>query len=70
MCLEITESVLLDDSPATAQALAELYELGIPMLLDDFGTGFSSLSYLHRFRWPGLKIDQSFVDAVQLVRSA
>ena len=64
LCLEITESVLLDDSLATAEAIAELDQLGIRLLLDDFGTGFSSLSYLHRFPLAGLKVDKSFVDAV------
>ena len=64
LCLEITESVLLDDSTSTSTALAELDALGIEMLLDDFGTGFSSLSYLQRFPLAGLKIDKSFVGAI------
>ncbi|MDQ1601114.1 MAG: hypothetical protein QOD68_2588 [Actinomycetota bacterium] len=59
--LEITESVLLDDSRATTEALAELRATGSPMLLDDFGTGYSSLSYLQRLPLEGLKIDKSFV---------
>jgi EAL domain-containing protein (putative c-di-GMP-specific phosphodiesterase class I) len=62
--LEITESVLLDESACAAEALAELFALGTPLLLDDFGTGFSSLSYLHRLPLNGLKIDKSFVDQV------
>ncbi|QWZ06660.1 bifunctional diguanylate cyclase/phosphodiesterase [Nocardioides panacis] len=62
--LEITESVLLDESSCTALALDELLALGTPLLLDDFGTGFSSLSYLHRLPLNGLKIDKSFVDQV------
>jgi diguanylate cyclase (GGDEF)-like protein len=59
--LEITESVLLDDSRATSDALAELRAIGAPMLLDDFGTGYSSLSYLQRLPLEGIKIDKSFV---------
>ena len=62
--IEITESVLLDDSPTTARAIADLGALGVPLVLDDFGTGFSSLSYLHRFPLTGLKVDRSFVIAV------
>ncbi len=62
--IEITESVLLDDSPTTARAIADLGAVGVPLVLDDFGTGFSSLSYLHRFPLTGLKVDRSFVTAV------
>jgi predicted signal transduction protein with EAL and GGDEF domain len=64
--LEITESVLLDDSRATTEALAELRATGAPMLLDDFGTGYSSLSYLQRLPLEGLKIDKSFVADVTI----
>jgi diguanylate cyclase (GGDEF)-like protein/PAS domain S-box-containing protein len=62
--LEITESVLVEES-ATAQATLEaLTEIGVRLVLDDFGTGYSSLAYLNRFPFDALKIDRSFVDAL------
>jgi diguanylate cyclase (GGDEF)-like protein/PAS domain S-box-containing protein len=62
--LEITESVLVEES-ATAQATLEaLAEIGVRLVLDDFGTGYSSLAYLNRFPFDALKIDRSFVDAL------
>ena len=59
--LEITEVALLDDAPHTLRILQGLRERGIQVQLDDFGTGFSALSYLHRFPISTLKIDQSFI---------
>jgi EAL domain-containing protein (putative c-di-GMP-specific phosphodiesterase class I) len=59
--LEITESVLLEDSEATIEFLHRLKALGVSISMDDFGTGFSSLSYLRSFPFDKLKIDQSFV---------
>lgn len=61
LCLEITESVLLDDNAGTLSTLHRLKRLGVTISLDDFGTGFSSLSYLMRFPFDRIKIDQSFV---------
>ncbi len=59
--LEITESVMMEDSVLTASVMAGLRALGVRLAVDDFGTGFSSLSYLKRFPVSSVKIDRSFV---------
>lgn len=59
--LEITETVLMQNLPQVVDALHLLRRLGVRISLDDFGTGFSSLSYLRKFPFDKLKIDQSFV---------
>ena len=59
--VELTESVMMRDTEATAAQLTELTEMGVSISLDDFGTGYSSLGYLSRFMLDKLKIDQTFV---------
>ena len=59
--LEITESVLLQDSATVLRTLHQLRSLGVRIALDDFGTGYSSLSYLQSFPFDKIKIDQCFV---------
>jgi diguanylate cyclase (GGDEF)-like protein/PAS domain S-box-containing protein len=59
--LELTETVLMEDSRSVADVLKELKNVGVLLALDDFGTGYSSLSHLKRFPIDALKIDQSFV---------
>ena len=58
--LEITESVLMDDSVTTIQILEELRSHGVGISLDDFGTGFASLAYLNDFPFTEIKIDRKF----------
>jgi diguanylate cyclase (GGDEF)-like protein/PAS domain S-box-containing protein len=62
--LEITESVLVEESATAKATLEALSEIGVRLVLDDFGTGYSSLAYLNRFPFDALKIDRSFVEAL------
>jgi diguanylate cyclase len=61
LCLEVTESVLIEDPESSTETLAELKELGVQIAVDDFGTGYSSLEHLRRFPIDSVKIDRSFV---------
>jgi diguanylate cyclase (GGDEF)-like protein len=65
LVLEITESVLIQDTEATIAKLAALKGLGVRVAIDDFGTGYSSLSYLRQLPVDILKVDKSFIDGVQ-----
>jgi diguanylate cyclase (GGDEF)-like protein/PAS domain S-box-containing protein len=62
--LELTESVLMRDVASSAGLLAKFKAMGVQIAVDDFGTGYSSLSYLNQFPIDVLKIDQSFVKAI------
>jgi EAL domain-containing protein (putative c-di-GMP-specific phosphodiesterase class I) len=64
LALEITESVMLDESEVTQRVLMDLRALGVRLVVDDFGTGFSALGYLRRHPVTGVKIDRSFVDGL------
>jgi len=58
--LEVTESVIIEDSATALTVLGELRDCGVGISLDDFGTGFSSLSYLNDFPFSKIKIDRKF----------
>ncbi|PKF80384.1 diguanylate phosphodiesterase [Vibrio sp. vnigr-6D03] len=62
--IEITEQSLLSDQRKITMAMNRLHLMGVQIFIDDFGTGFSSLSYLNKFEIDALKIDRSFVDAL------
>jgi diguanylate cyclase (GGDEF)-like protein/PAS domain S-box-containing protein len=64
LALELTETGLIDGGDQPEVALAALKRIGVMVVLDDFGTGYSSLSHLQRFPIDVLKIDRSFIDAL------
>jgi diguanylate cyclase (GGDEF)-like protein len=63
--MELTESLVMQDTEAAIRVLERLREIGVALSVDDFGTGHSSLSYLTRLPISALKIDQSFVQAIK-----
>ncbi|MFD2236378.1 putative bifunctional diguanylate cyclase/phosphodiesterase [Aureimonas populi] len=68
--LEVTESLFLDNDEGTLATLRALRALGLTISMDDFGTGYSSLGYLSRFPFDKIKIDQSFVRAMDKAENA
>ena len=62
--LEMTETVMMDDADPTLGVLSDLKKLNVSLDMDDFGIGYSSLRYLHRFPIDSLKIDRSFIENV------
>ena len=74
--LELTESVLMEDNPRAVEPFEKILDLGVQIIIDDFGTGFSSLSRLYQLPIEALKIDRSFVsrlsdqlDSLSMVRA-
>ncbi len=65
LAIEVTETLLLTETEATHRVLDETRRMGVRVLLDDFGTGFSSLTHLQRYAIDGVKIDRSFVATLE-----
>lgn len=68
ICLELTEGALVAEPELARQSMKQLADHGMSVVLDDFGAGFSSLSYVHQYHFSGLKIDKSFI--LELTTSA
>ena len=66
--IEITETVLIRREEAAETALGKLHAMGLSIALDDFGTGYSALTHLQRFPVDVIKIDRSFIDALDSER--
>jgi diguanylate cyclase (GGDEF)-like protein/PAS domain S-box-containing protein len=64
LCVEITETALMQDTDATMATLDSLHQLGVRVAIDDFGTGYSSLAYLKTFPIEVVKLDKSFTDGL------
>jgi EAL domain-containing protein (putative c-di-GMP-specific phosphodiesterase class I) len=65
LCLEITESGLMEDPRSAQSTLRKLRELGVATSIDDYGTGYSSLSYIKQLAVNELKIDRTFVSGME-----
>lgn len=65
LTLELTETILLDTNQNTVTTLAQIHQLGVRLSMDDFGTGYASLSCLHRLSVNELKLDRSFVACLE-----
>jgi diguanylate cyclase (GGDEF)-like protein len=65
LLLEITESLLMTETDSILEQLRELKALGVAIVMDDFGTGYSSLGYMLKFPFDRIKIDRSFVSALE-----
>ncbi|MFC4255702.1 EAL domain-containing protein [Altererythrobacter xixiisoli] len=68
--VEVTEGLVIRDVDRTFYQLAELRELGVKILMDDFGVGYSSLSYFQRFPFDKVKLDKSFIEAIEVSAAA
>jgi diguanylate cyclase (GGDEF)-like protein/PAS domain S-box-containing protein len=64
LAIEVTESVLIDETNSSVDVVQNLHAHGLRLLLDDFGTGYSSLGYLRRLPLDGVKVDRSFIDGL------
>jgi diguanylate cyclase (GGDEF)-like protein/PAS domain S-box-containing protein len=69
LCLEITETVFMDNPDLAVETIARLKSVGVNLQMDDFGTGYSSLSALRRFKVDTLKIDRSFITGIERTRA-
>ncbi|MDI4641416.1 EAL domain-containing protein [Rhodoblastus acidophilus] len=70
LTLEITESLMMEDTAETRAAIAEFDQMGISVSLDDFGAGYSSLSYIHSYPFSKIKIDKTFIDNIESERES
>jgi diguanylate cyclase (GGDEF)-like protein/PAS domain S-box-containing protein len=64
LAIEVTESVLIDETNSSVDVVQNLHAHGLKLLLDDFGTGYSSLGYLRRLPLDGVKVDRSFIEGL------
>jgi EAL domain-containing protein (putative c-di-GMP-specific phosphodiesterase class I) len=64
--IEITESVLLEDTEASIATFERIHAFGVKIAMHDFGTGYSSLSYLQKFPFDKIKIDKSFISGASM----